>query len=116
MVQLRQQSWQQGAWVFAFSVHEGVYDQENYPVRLTHAPATEDEDIIRALAEVVQATLQARIGSGSLAPHGQVLHWTRLLKHCEESPAAKDPRVYAACKRARAALPPSAAALVSNHF
>lgn len=116
MIQLKQQQWKDGVWQFAFTIRQGVYAFDRYPVRITHAPATTDPAIAAALATVVRATLAARMASGSLAPHGEVLHWTRVLAQCEVTAAVRDSAVRQACALASARLPVSATPIVSNHF
>ena len=116
MIRLLSQRWQHGVWEFDYQVHTGVYHWDHYPVRLTHAADTPDTQIQADLAAVVTATIQARMASGSLSPHGQVMHWTRLIQQCHGSPTHHDDHIMDLCSRLVDRLPVSREAIISSQF
>lgn len=77
MIAIRSVSWVHEAWELTFTIHEGVYWIDKYPLRITHLAYSDDLNTIDGLSQVALALLQSHMRRGAVAPHAMVLDWPR---------------------------------------
>lgn len=84
MIAIRTATWVHGAWELKFSIHEGVYRLDHYPMRITHLAFSDDYNLVDALSRVALALLQSHMRRGSVAPHAMVLDWPRAFRMVQQ--------------------------------
>ncbi|MDA8205407.1 MAG: hypothetical protein M0Z36_05010 [Thermaerobacter sp.] len=112
MVRLQSIDWVRDAWELRFLVHEGVYQLDGYPVRISHLAFTRDEREREALGTVVTSLLQRHMRRGAVPPHAMVLDWGRARRICEGGSSD----VVQACKIVESSGLVEVGGAVSNHF
>ncbi|MDA8193085.1 MAG: hypothetical protein M0Z53_03680 [Thermaerobacter sp.] len=112
MIKVRSVNWVRGAWDFRFAIHEGVYDFDNYPARVSHLAFSGEVYLREAVVAVVTELLRRHLRSGSIPPHGMVLDWIRAPGMCVDDP----PEMTAACRTIEASNLPAGDSAVSCHF
>ncbi|PSR21966.1 MAG: hypothetical protein C7B45_08735 [Sulfobacillus acidophilus] len=112
MIQVDSLQWVHNAWEAHSRIHEGVYQLQDYPVRITHLAYTDDPDVQNALKTVVGALLQRHMRRGAVPPHAMVMNWSRVRTIClGASPDAQE-----ACDLIADAGLVEVGSAVSNHF
>lgn len=94
------------------SIREGVYQLQDYPIRVTHLAYTDDVAIRQAVKIVIQGLLEQHIRHGAVPPHGMVMNWTRAESICQ----CGSPRMQEACRLVSRAQLGEVGNAVSNHF
>lgn len=86
LVSVESVEWRRDAWEVHVRVREGVYELNDYPVRITHLARTNSQALRAALADVVRWLVQEHMRRGAVPPHAMVLDWGRVRRVAEKSP------------------------------
>ena len=112
MLKMQSMTWVRDAWELRFSIHEGVYDFDGYPVRISHLAFTEDPEVQAALSTVAEELLLRHLRSGAVPPHSIVLNWARVRHWCENA----SPAIVAGCRQIDRSHLSAVSGALSNHF
>ena len=87
MLKVRSVEWHDEAWEVHFEIKEGVYQLEDYPVRITHLGRSEAEGFENDLATVATGLLRMHMRRGAVPPHAVVINWSRVVRLSHGEPA-----------------------------
>ena len=112
MIAMKSVKWVHEGWELRFVIHEGVYELESYPMRITQLAYTQDSAATDALVTIALGLLRRHMQSGAVPPHGMVLNWTRAHRVCQGGPAD----MVSACQVIAATTLAEAGGALSRHF
>lgn len=97
MIRMAQAEWNGREWHCAFSVNEGVYRRDRYPVIVGYLGHTDDSNVCAGFAQVVTGLVHAHLKKGSLPPGGLLINWRREYEHwiSPTPPTELDPTIIA---------------------
>ena len=112
MIQVDSIEWVHDAWEVRSRIHEGVYQLQDYPVRITHLAYTDDTEVQNAVKTVALGLLERHMRRGAVPPHAMVMDWVRAEGVCQG--AAAD--MQEACRVITGTNLPEVGSAVSSHF
>lgn len=112
MIQIDSIEWVHDAWEVRSRIFAGVYQLQDYPVRITHLAYTDGAAVQSALKTVVRGLLEQHMRRGAVPPHALVMNWVRADGVCHGGAAdMKD-----ACRVIAGTNLPEVGRAISSHF
>ncbi len=112
MIQVDSIEWVHDAWEVRSRIDEGVYQLQDYAVRITHLAYTDDSVVQSAVKTVVRGLLERHMRRGAVPPHAMVMDWARAEGVCQG--AAVDTQE--ACRVINGTNLPEVGNAISSHF